>query len=318
MLGSHIVSRLVESGHSVRIIQRVNSDLTLLGPYAGSIEHFIGDVTDTQSLSEAMEGVSHVFHCAARIGFGGRTEQARLYLANVTGTANVINAALHCGVERILHVSSIAALGRGPDDAIEIDETAEWVESPFNSPYGRSKRFAEHEIQRGIVEGLDAVIVNPSLIFGMARPGENTRQIIEKVRDGRFPAVPSGGTNVVDVRDVAEGAIKAIQEGRTGERYILGGENLPWRRILEITAHAFGVRPPSRRLPYYPALAFGLASEAFATITNRPVTVSRASVRSSMRFHRYSNAKAKTELDLTFRPFEETARFLAAALSRKD
>ena len=133
-------------------------------------------------------------------------------VASITGSsaANVVNAALARGVERLVHTSSVAAFGRTENAEHVIDETSEWQRSRLNTEYARSKYLAEREVHRGVAEGLDAVMVNPALVFGVGRPGENTRQIAERVRDRKLPAVPSGGTNVVDVRDVADGHVRAM------------------------------------------------------------------------------------------------------------
>lgn len=314
LLGAVLTRRLVEQGQTVRILRRPTSRLDLLGDVAGRVEHALGDVTDPESVGAAMDGITHVYHVAAFIGAGGRREAGRLHRINVEGTAHVVDAARAAGVVRLVHTSSIAALGRTPEDDI-LDETARWQESPLNSAYAVSKYRAELEVHRAIAEGLDAVMVNPSLIFGVGRPGENTRQIVDRVRQGRMPAVPAGGTCVVDVEDVAEGHLRAMAQGRTGARYVLGGENLTWHAIVTTLAAAFGVAPPRRTLPPSVALALGAAAEAVAWLTRTPPRFSRSLARSTARFHRYDNRRAVAELGCTFRPFRETAERLAAALS---
>jgi dihydroflavonol-4-reductase len=314
MVGSELTRRLVAAGTDVRILRRENSDLALLGSDSESVEHALGDVRDPDSVYEAMKGVTEVYHAAAFLGFGGRRVREALLAVNVEGTGNVVNAALAQGIRRLVHISSMAAFGRTRGGSIPIDESSAWVDSPDNSWYARSKHLAEVEIHRGIAEGLDAVMVNPSLIFGMARPGENTRIVVEKVRDRRLPAVPSGGTNVVDVRDVATGALLAMDRGITGGRYFLGSENLAWREIIETLAEAFGVPAPKRSVPYLPAMTFALFAEAASALAGRPATISRETVRNASHFYQYSNRKAAEELGINFRPFRDTAQRLAAEL----
>ncbi len=314
LLGSELVRTLLANGHDVRILHRATSSLALLGDAAAEVERVVGDLSDPSLLMDAMEGVSSVFHAAAYVGFGGRRDWKRLYDVNVRGTALVLDAARAKGVERLVFTSSIAALGRSDAAFSQIDERANWEDSSANTAYALSKHLAELEVHRAIAEGLDAVIVNPALIFGLARAGENTRQIVESVRDRKLPGVPSGGTCVVDVKDVAEGHRLALERGRTGERYILGHENLSWREIIGVLADAFGVAPPRRTIP--PALAtFAAAlSETVGRVTRTRPFLTLETARTSARTTFYDNSKAVEELGCTFRPFTETARRISAGM----
>ena len=291
-LGSVLVRQLVDRGEHVRILRRSTSKLDLLGPVAEKVEHAIGDVTNPDHMLEAMDGIQRVYHTAAKIGFGTSREHKQLFHVNVKGTAYVVNAALYAGVERLVHTSSVAALGRTEDPTPIIDETAQWTSSKANTAYANSKHEAELEIYRGIAEGLDAVIVNPSLIFGPGRSGENTMVIVEKIKKQRFPFVPKGGINVVDVEDVAAGHLLAMAKGETGERYFLGSEDLAWSDLLPILAQALNVPPPKRKLsPKLAALAGGI-SEGFAFLTGIRPMLTRESARLAAQFYRYSNKKS--------------------------
>ncbi|MDX1419724.1 MAG: SDR family oxidoreductase [Rubricoccaceae bacterium] len=314
-LGAALVRRLVGDGASVRILRRPSSSLDLLGDVAGHVEHVEGDVTDWRAVRAAAEGVRRVYHAAAYVGFGGGTDREALMAVNVGGTATVADAAREAGVARLVHVSSIAALGRTLPPRGPIDETAVWRPSKANTAYAVSKRLAEREVQRAVAEGLDAVIVNPALIFGPGRPGENTMRIAETLRDGSLPAVPAGGTCVVDVEDVAAGMERAMARGRTGERYLLGGENLLWREILGELAEALGVGLPRLTLTRRPALALAAASETWAALTRTRPLITFETARTASVVYRYRTAKAVEELGCTFRPFRETARRVAAALA---
>lgn len=314
-LGSELTRQLVAEGADVRILRRATSRLDLLGEaVCRRVEHAVGDVTDIDSLHGAMAGVRRVYHAAAFVGFGGRRDRERLRRINVEGTANVVNTALAAGVERLVHTSSMAAFGRPEDACQPIDETAEWRTSRANTAYAHSKYLAELEVFRGIAEGLDAVLVNPALIFGAGRPGENTTRIAERVRDGKLPVIPAGGTNVVDVVDVAMGHRRAMARGRTSERYFLGSENLTWRAIIDTLADAFGVSPPRWTLPPMPALVAGTLAEAAAFVTGGRPSLTREAARTASRFYRYDHRKAVDELGCSFRPFEETAQRIAQAL----
>lgn len=312
-LGSVLTRQLVEEDEDVRIFRREHSSLDLLGNVADEVEHAVGDVTYARSLYEAMEGVDRVYHVAAKVSFARRDREV-LRRVNVDGTANVVNAALEADIDRLVHTSSIAALGRPLASDALIDETTPWQEASHRSVYARSKRQAELEVHRGIAEGLDAVLVNPSLVFGVGNDDTNTRRIVDAVRSGWAVAAPPGGTNVVDVRDVAAGFRAAMQRGESGRQYLLGSENRSWQSILTILADAFGLEPPRYTLPGSLLNAGAAVSEAVATVTRSQPVLPRATARSAARVHRFDNRRAREELDCTFRSFEETARWMAEVL----
>jgi dihydroflavonol-4-reductase len=200
---------------------------------------------------------------------------------------------------------------------VSLDETAEWVESSRTTEYARSKYEGELEVYRGIAEGLDAVVLNPSLVFGTGREKENTMQIIRAVRDRRLPAVPVGGTNVVDVEDVVDGHLRALSHGATGERYILGSENLSWRAIIDAIAEAFGVRTQPRTVSPRVALALASAFDLAALLPGVRPLITRESARQTAATYVYDNTRGRTELGCSFRPFAETLRRMAADQSMR-
>jgi len=163
-------------------------------------------------------------------------------------------------------------------------------------------------------EGLDAVIVNPALVFGVGGPDTNTRRIVDAVRSGWMVAAPPGGTNVVDVQDVAAGHRAAMAQGESGERYLLGGENRSWRSILGTLAEAFGIDPPQYTIPGPLLTAGAFVSEAVAAVTRTRPFLPRSTARTAAHTHRFDNTRAREALGCTFREFDETARRIAAAL----
>ena len=313
-VGSVLTRQLVDAGTDVRIFRRDTSSLDLLGTYAERVDHAVGDLRRARSLYEAMQGVDRVYHVAAKVSFA-RGDRAAVRRVNADGTAHVVNAALKTGVDRLVHTSSIAALGRPPEPDGTIDETTEWQGLPHRSAYARSKRRAELEVHRGIAEGLDAVIANPSLVFGVGGPETNTRRIVDAVRSGWLLAVPPGGTNVVDVRDVAAGLRAAMHKGETGRRYFLGGENLSWRTLATTLADEFAVAPPRYTIPPSILRVGGMLAEGVAALTRTQPILARTTARTAARTYRYDNSRARAELGCTFRPFAETARRVAAVLS---
>ncbi len=315
MIGSALVRRLVASGERVAIYRRSSSSTDLLGEVSGQVDHRLGDMTDIESIHKAFAGIDVVFHVAGHIGFGGRGTEDRLRKVNVEGTAHIVNAGLEHGIDRLVATSSMAAFGKPKDPDELIDEQTDGRPADGISAYALSKYGGELEVQRGIAEGLDAVIVNPALVFGEGRSGENTWRLVEAVRDGRLPGYPPGGTNVVDVLDVVEGHIQALHLGKCGERYFLGSENLSWREIMTTLAHALGVSPPRFRIPPFLILSSGLFMQSVARLLGTEPRLSLEAARLSIKGRRYSNLKAKTELGLSFRAFEDTADRLASAFA---
>jgi dihydroflavonol-4-reductase len=313
MVGSVLTRQLVRGGADVRIFRRPSSTMELLGPAAEHVEHAEGDLRDARSVLEAMQGVKQVYHAGAKVQFGARDREA-LRAVNVEGTAHVMDAAQRAGVDRVVHTSSMAAFGRPLRENGLIDEETPWRDAPHRSDYARSKRAAELEVHRAIAEGLDAVIVNPALIFGTGRPGEGTRRIVDAVRREWIPAVPPGGTNVVDVEDVALGMRRAMMRGESGRRYFLGSENLTWADILRTLADAFGVEPPTRTVPAGLLRAGAYAAEAVGFVTRTDPVFSRSLAHTASHVYRYDNRRAREELGCTFRPFAATTRRIAGRI----
>lgn len=313
-LGSALAKLCLDRGFEVKALRRPTSTNTNLAAAEAQIEWVHGDLDDTSLLAESFQGVDVVFHCAAFIGFDGVSSPALLHSVNVDGTANVVNAALEARVNRLIHVSSIAALGRILESSIQINEDAEWVESPLNTAYAVSKHRAELEIQRGVAEGLEAVIINPSLIMGPGKKGANTMQIAERIYRRKLGFMPIGGTNVVDVDDVALAALAAMENGVSGERYIIGGHNMMWREILPALAEAMHVPPPKRIISRRLLLVLASASETLSSVFRLGTKLTRDAARVSSSVNFYSNAKAISELKCGFRPFSETAKRIAEAV----
>ncbi|NOT00880.1 MAG: SDR family oxidoreductase [Phycisphaerales bacterium] len=247
LVGINLVRALAENGEIVRILVRPSS--LLVGLDLPGIESATGDVTDLESVRRAMTGCTRVYHAAAWVSMSPwRTDLARA--VNVGGTANVCRAALETRVERLVHVSSIAAVGHGPIDQ-PADENTPWNFAAMRSPYYATKHDAETIVRQHVDRGLDAVIVNPAYIIGPwdVRPGSGRSIILCATK--RLHGCPArGGTSVVDVREVVAGMRAAMDRGRRGERYILAGENMTCREFLTRVARIAGVEPPRRAIPF--------------------------------------------------------------------
>ncbi|MCY4171372.1 MAG: SDR family oxidoreductase [Bacteroidetes bacterium] len=308
-LGSELVHQLLKSGYQVRIYRRETSKLDLLNPIENEVEHAVGDITDIDALKQSMKNTQVVFHVAANVQTGSKS----LTKVNVHGTAAVVDAARKSGIERLVHTSSIAPIGQTPGGVS--DESTEWPDGASMWPYAKSKHLAELEVHRSIAEGLDAVMVNPSLILGPdtshGKVPHVSHEFMQKIQSGKIWLYPKGGTNVVDVADVAAGHLAALEHGKTGERYILGSENLSWQDILTILAIAFGVKPPKFRLPYGMALIGGTLTDIWTSMTGQELAFGRSTVEYVFTTRSYSNLRAINDLGCAFRPFTETAQRIA-------
>jgi len=320
IVGAHLLFELTAAGHAVRALRRPGTDLTIVerifrhyAPETASllarIEWVEGDVLDMPALEAAMEGIDQVYHAAAMVSFDPRDARTT-HQVNVEGTANVVNAALDRGIRRLCHVSSVAAIGEaGPGEARH--EELMWEADPHTSPYAASKYAAELEVQRGIAEGLDAVLVNPCVVLGPGAPGRSSMTMVERLARGtRFH--PPGSNAVVDARDVASAMVVLMDRGGTGERYILVGENLDYKRLFTLLANAFGHPAPTIALPAWP-LQLAWRAERLRTLLfgGRPF-VTRHTVRSALVHRRYDNHKALSVPGIRFRTAEEAVANVAA------
>jgi len=209
------------------------------------IEWVNGDIMDTDFLFDAMKGMKQVYHVAALVSFNPYRKK-ELFKINVEGTANVVNAAIEAGVKKLIHVSSVSAMGRLRKGEA-INESMYWTRETSNSNYGHSKYLAELEVWRGIGEGLEAVIVNPSLILGVSDWDNSSSKLFKSAYD-EFPWYTNGGGGFVDVRDVAKAMVTFMDSDISGERFIVSAENRTYRDVFSLMANEFGKRPPHKKV----------------------------------------------------------------------
>ncbi|MCX6133912.1 MAG: SDR family oxidoreductase [Ignavibacteriales bacterium] len=300
-LGSNLAAALLEGGCNVRILRRAGSDTAALGPLP--VEHCIGDVRDVDSLRRAAKGCDTVFHTAALISYW-RKERLLMYEVNIQGTRNVAQVCIENGIQRLVHTSSTAAVGF-PEDGALADETICFNWEPYDVGYRNSKHRAEGEIQRAVSHGLDAVIVNPTVIIGPGDMHFHGGQLLRDVWRKRIFYYVQGGMSVAYVSDVVRGHLLAARQGRAGERYILSGENLSHREIISTTADVVGGIQPLFRLPQSLVSLVTAASESVAGVLNRRPWVSRELLAGSNLNYHFSCRKAQKELGYTFTPFRE-------------
>lgn len=308
-VGAAVARRLADSGVRVRGLVRATSARTNLTDFPGDLVE--GDARDPAAMARAMQGVRHLFHVAADYRIWAR-DPAEITRNNLSSTAAVMDAALAAGVERIVYTSSVATLR--PDDAAPADETRPATVDQAVGAYKRSKVAAERLVERMVAEqGLPAVIVNPSTPIGPrdARPTPTGRIVIEAA-SGRMPAFVESGLNLVHVDDVAEGHLLALERGKIGERYILGGQDVSLREMLGDVARLTGRAPPTVALPRAPLFPLAWANEQLARLTGKEPFLTLDGLRMAAHNMYFSSAKAERHLGYRARPY---AQGLAEAIA---
>jgi len=307
LVGSHLLAELLSSGLKVRAIRRSGSNTGEI--YTDLIEWIEADLLDPVDVDNAISGIDLVYHTAALVSFDPR-DRREVMLNNVDITRNIVNACLDHNVRKLCFVSSTAALGIPPQDE-EVTEDSPWIDAKKRSAYSISKHQSELEVWRGIVEGLNAVIVNPSIIFG---PGDWTRsspRMIKAVWDG-LKYYTEGVTGYVDIRDVVKSLRWLAQSDISGERFIISSENLSFREVLTMISKAQN-KPPPRRLatPFLIGMAWRF-DWIRSRLSTRTRTITREAIRTSRQKIFFSSKKITDTMGIQFIPIarsiEDTVR----------
>lgn len=319
LLGSHLLLQLVEQDQRVRAIYRTEFKkehaLNVFEYYHPSakelfdkIEWVKGDVLDVPSLDDALDGVRQVYHCAAAVTFVP-SDEPYMHKVNVEGTANVVNLCLDQPSIRLCHVSSVAAIGRDGKEEV-ISEANEWKESTYNAAYAVSKHGAEMEIWRGITEGLNAFMINPSLIIGPGDWNQSTGAMFSKAWRG-LPFYTRGGNCFVDVRDVAGIMIALMDTDTVGERYIVGAENRLFKDVFSRIAELFGKTPPRiEAKPWMTEITWRIEKVVSAALRKKPF-ITKEVAHHAMQLNRYDNSKLLRALpDFCYRNLNESLEFV--------
>jgi len=300
-VGGAVARALVKRGIDVRVIARGGSDLQNLEGLPHEL--VTGDLRDQPSLRIALTGCSQLYHVAAHYALWAK-DPSIFYDVNVIGTRNLLEAARDIGTERIVYCSTIGAIGLPPGGGLGTEETPVSLEQ-MAGHYKRSKYLAEQEVLKLARAGLPVVIVNPSAPVGAAdvKPTP-TGQIVVDFMKGRMPAYIETGLNIVDVDDVAAGHLLAMEKGRTGERYILGGKNLMLREVLEILSRLSGVKAPTIELPRLAILPLAYLNLWVANMTGQPPRIPLEGVKMAKYKMHYNCSKAIRELGIPQTPPE--------------
>ncbi|MFD1258489.1 NAD-dependent epimerase/dehydratase family protein [Mucilaginibacter terrae] len=310
-VGSILARQLAQQNIPIQCLKRRVSVIpAILQPYAHLINWREADILDTPMLEDAFEGITQVYHCAAWVSFK-EADKEPMISTNITGTANVVNLCLAHNA-RLVHVSSIAAVGQAKPGQL-ITEKNHLEETPANNSYAVSKLESEMEVWRGIAEGLDAVVVNPSVIIGPSAGTVGSGKIFETVRKG-LKYYTRGSCGLVDVEDVACCMIALMNSDITAERYIINAENWKYKDLMETIAHCFNLKPATTEAkPWMLELAWRSASIIGALTGNDP-SLDKIAARAATVEQNYDNSKIIKELGFKFKPVEESIKEVCEAL----
>lgn len=307
LVGSRLLFDLTSRGERVRAIKRQGSNLDgvrrVFSYYStnhhdlfNKIEWVDADILNIDSLLDAFQNITHVYHAAAYVSFDPKDRET-LLLNNITGTRNVVNACLARAVKKLCYVSSTAALGPAKENGL-VNETCIWVASPLNSGYSDSKFHSEMVVWKGIEEGLNAVIVNPSIIFGPGFWDKGSSSMFTTIYRG-MKFYTSGVTGYVSVEDVSSAMIVLMKSNKSGERYILSSENLSYKEVFTMIAQALGVKEPS--IEASPAMTrIALHFENLRCMFGAKRLLTKETVNSSRKKTYFSNAKFSNEFKASF------------------
>ncbi|MEZ5083336.1 MAG: NAD-dependent epimerase/dehydratase family protein [Bacteroidales bacterium] len=313
-LGSHLIHFLLEKGVHVRALKRDDSSFAVLervfrfygktfDDHKQRVEWVNADITDYYSLEDCLANVDQIYHAAACVSFQPGDNE-RMQKINTQGTANLVNLAVEKKIAKFCHVSSIAAIGRAENDNI-IDENVIWKSSRNNSNYAISKYGAEREVWRGIEEGLNAVIVNPSIILGPGEINSGSARLIKTVEKGLKFYTP-GINGFVDVRDVVEIMVRLMDSEITSERFVVSSENLDYQTLFRYIANEINKPEPLYKAGKFLGGVAWRAEYIKSLITRQKPLITKETSHTANNMYRYSSEKIQRALRFTFRPVKQS------------
>ena len=311
LLGNELVTQLLDKGYKTTAIYHstpvniVHPDLTVKQC----------DILDVSALEEVMENITHVYHCAAIVSFEAK-EKHHLFKINVEGTENVVNACISANVKKLVYVSSVAALGRLRNGQM-VNEEMNWSEETSNSVYAKSKYLGELEVWRGIGEGLQAVIVNPSIILGGNNWDDGSSALFKSAYN-EFKWYTEGISGYVDVRDAARAMILLMNSKISGQRFILNAENLSYKQIFSMMAKSFHKKPPPNKVTPLMAGILWRLEAIKSAVTGKKRLLTKETARTAQSAVYYDHSKILNALhDFHFTPIADTIEHTAKTLSKK-
>lgn len=300
-LGSVLTRQLLQQGRSVRALKRENSIVPSFLQHQPNLEWVNGDLLDQFALEDALKGITQVYHTAAIVSFQAAHKQQMLR-NNVEGTANLVNLCLDLGGIRLLHVSSVAALGSAKAGQLINEE--HFFEADKASSYSLSKHLSEMEVWRGQAEGLDTVIVNPSIIIGKESGTKGSGALFSTVKQG-LNYYPGGSCGLVGVEDVAAAMIQLMDSGISGERFILNAENWTYRELFAEMAKNFGIKGPQKPAANWQLLWAARVLSIVGKLRGKSFNLSLETARSATKKSAFSNKKISKSIDIRFTPISQ-------------
>ena len=283
LLGTHLIKQLAAQAEQIKALYRGEI------PFSNSnIEWIKGDISDVILLEEIMTNVDEVYHCAGKVSFNPK-DKRELFRTNVEGTASIVNACLNTGVKKMLHVSSVSAIGRIRENTM-VNEQMHWSEETSNSVYGESKYIAELEVWRGIAEGLNAVIVNPTIILGEGDWNKGSSELFKTVYN-EFPYYSDGVTGFVDVKDVVKAMITLMNSDINANRFIVTAENLSYKALFDMIADAFHKTPPQKKITPFMAGAVWRFEAVKSLLTGKAPFITKETARTALAKVYFDNSK---------------------------
>jgi dihydroflavonol-4-reductase len=309
-LGTELVLQLSQQGLKLRALKREHSKIPEILQDIDLIDWVVADINDLATLEEVFEGISQVYHCAALVSFDPKDKENLLRI-NIEGTANMVNLCSAFGA-RLLHVSSVATLGNAKKDQ-QITEDDLWEYDKTAHTYAISKYGAEMEVWRGIAEGLDAVIVNPSVIIGAGAGTEGSGAIFKLVKEG-LSYYTAGATGIVDVADVAKSMISLMNSDTHSERFTISAENYSYQQFFSEIAKGFRIKAPAKEAKAWMLSIAWRAAKVAVWFTGKSAGLTRDTAKSSLNQSYYSNDKIKSTIGIEFKPLTQSIAEVCAAL----
>lgn len=300
LFGSHLAREFSHLGY-IHGLKREDSDIGLVSEV--EVQWHIGELSNVESLLEALKGIDLVVHAAGMVSFSPKDKE-KLYEVNTVGTANIVNAMLAVGVKKLVHVSSVSAIGRSPESK-KIDEDFKWIESPLNTEYAVSKYWAELEAWRGEQEGLELIVVNPSVLLGKASYGKSSTAIYSYVlEENKF--FPKGDLNYIDVRDAAKITRSLVEKQVWGERFILNTQSISYREFFSEIATVFGKKAPKFALPTWLISIAYVTASILRTLGLSKSPLNKQTAMISQQKTHFDNSKIQSLLGYTYFPLRES------------
>jgi nucleoside-diphosphate-sugar epimerase len=312
LLGAHLLVELLKDDQNIVALYRSESSkqeaIKVLKFYGqedklNRITWEKGDISDVELLQDLMTGINHVYHCAAFVSFDP-SDAVKLHKVNVEGTQNMVNAALQCGVDKFVHVSSTAAIGVEEDASISTEKT-KWNNEEKHTFYAKSKYSAEREVWRSMEEGLDAVIVNPCVIIGPGNIEQSSGTLFSTIGKG-LKFYTNGANAFVDARDVSSIMVLLMNSSIQNERFLCVGENMKFRVLFKKIAEAMAILPPRIEASKLMTSIAWRVMKIGSFFTRKPAKITSESARASHRTMRYSNKKIKDYLEFDFTPIDKS------------